>query len=312
MGLWCAPEHSSASSRMYAGRVVLVVLPTCAKIAPVDDLNIAIAELSRIAGMNPGQTTRVGRWTVLEWPQLESTNSMALRALKSVPAKSLDHLAITTHLQTAGRGQQQRIWSQSHDADLALTLVLESHLPAALPFSLNLAVSLSVLQAIEATLPKLRGSDLEIKWPNDIMWKGRKAGGILIENNWRGNAWASTVIGIGLNLCGTPPFPNATSLNLSGNDPNELAALRQQLIEAVATTLDSRLAELHHPDALLRQYHERLHGWGKPQRWQLDGTEVRGILESIDLDGRLCVNENGVSHCFSPGEVGWLGMEPNT
>ena len=65
-------------------------------------------------------------------------------------------------------------------------------------------------------------------------------------------------------------------------------------------------------EALLRQYHERLMGWGKAQRWQLDGVEIRGTLEAIDLEGRLCIAlPDGGSQCFSPGEAGWLGMEPD-
>jgi len=38
---------------------------------------------------------------------------------------------------------------------------------------------------------------------------------------------------------------------------------------------------------------------------------VRGTLESIDIEGRLCVNSNGTQQCFSPGEVGWLGLDPS-
>ena len=64
------------------------------------------------------------------------------------------------------------------------------------------------------------------------------------------------------------------------------------------------------PSSLLQQFHQRLFGWGQRQRWQLDGQEVRGSLECIDIQGRLCVNSNGKQQCFAPGEVGWLGLEP--
>jgi biotin-(acetyl-CoA carboxylase) ligase len=61
----------------------------------------------------------------------------------------------------------------------------------------------------------------------------------------------------------------------------------------------------------LQQYHERLLGWGQAQRWQLDGQEIRGILESIDLQGKICVLDASGQQCYAPGEVGWLGMEPS-
>ena len=100
-----------------------------------------------------------------------------------------------------------------------MTLILEQKLPASAPFSLNLAVSLAVVEAIEDVIPEIQSKDLLIKWPNDIMLKGSKAGGILIENSWRGNAWSSAVIGIGLNLSGNAPFPNATRLLHDGRPP---------------------------------------------------------------------------------------------
>jgi len=306
----CAQEHSGGSSRRCADRDVLAVLPTCAKIAPVEHLHTAIEHLTQCMGSRPVSQKRIGRWTLLGWNSTDSTNSRALAALRRVSPALLDHVAITVKKQTAGRGQQRRPWEQAGHHNLACTLILGKGLPSKHPFSLNLAVSLAVLEAIESTFPHTRGKGLEIKWPNDIMWKGKKTGGILIENSWRGNGWSSAVIGIGVNLLGTPPFPNATCLFSGITQPEDADAIRNELFHHIPAHFDARLAELSTPEALLRQYHQRLHGWGQAQRWQLDGEPVHGILESIDLEGRLCVLENGVGRCFSPGEVGWLGMEP--
>ena len=193
--------------------------------------------------------------------------------------------------------------------DLAMSILLTRSLPSACPFALNVAVSLSVLEGIESALPATPSTSLEVKWPNDIMLRGRKTGGILIENSWRGNIWASAVIGIGLNVGGRAPYPNATRL-ISGAHDTSLVILEIQ--NAILDRLDSRLSEMTTPDALLRQYHERLLGWGRQQRWQLDGVEIRGVLEGVDLDGRLCVLGSEGMQCHSPGEVGWLGMEPES
>ena len=54
-----------------------------------------------------------------------------------------------------------------------------------------------------------------IKWPNDLYWRDRKAGGILIENIIRGKDWQSAVAGIGININQTsfdPDITNAISL----------------------------------------------------------------------------------------------------
>jgi len=285
----------------------LAVLPTCAKIATVEDLHtLALSHLSKAMGTPPLTSRSEGRWTALGWAETDSTNSRAMRALRTSPVGILDHFALHVDHQTAGRGQQQRSWAASPQ-DLAMTLILEHKLPTRTPFALNIAVSLAVVQAIEASIPAIQSKDLLIKWPNDIMLKGAKAGGILIENSWRGNSWSSATIGIGLNLAGTPPFPNATRLIPEGqSSPEVLHNLRQ----AILNKTDDRLAEMVHPTSLLQQFHQRLFGWGQRQRWQLDGQEVRGSLECIDIQGRLCVNSNGKQQCFAPGEVGWLGLEP--
>ena len=274
----------------------------------MEDPNIAATEhLFKAMGGPPHSTATIGRWSALGWDTTDSTNSRALQALKSAPQHSLDHFAIHVNEQTAGRGQQQRAWTQEANRDLVMTLILTRNLPAAHPFALNLAISLAVLEGIGDALPAINVDGLEIKWPNDIMWRGRKAGGVLIENSWRGSHWASAVIGIGVNVAGAPPYPNATPLQPEiENAAHTIENLRRSILQRS----EQRLAEMTHPQALLQQFHQRLHGWGQLQRWQLDGHPVRGILESIDIEGRLCVSENGVKHCFSPGEVGWLGLEP--
>lgn len=194
-----------------------------------------------------------------------------------------------------------------------MSVVLIEGLPEAHPFALNLAVSLAVLEGIESALPSLQRRQLDIKWPNDIMLDGGKAGGILIENSWRGSGWSSAVIGIGLNVAGRPPYPNAVRLLPAQASVAESHLHVDALRTAILRRLDARLSELGSPEALLREYHQRLLGWGQAQRWQLDGVEIRGVLESIDFDGRLCVQQaDGRTSCFSPGEVGWLGLEPKS
>ena len=41
---------------------------------------------------------------------------------------------------------------------------------------------------------------MSIKWPNDLYWRDRKAGGILVENIFRGSTWEWSIVGIGLNI----------------------------------------------------------------------------------------------------------------
>ena len=87
------------------------------------------------------------------------------------------------------------------------------------------------------------------------------------------------------------PYPNAVRLLPTQASVAESHLHVDALRAAILRRLDARLSELGSPEALLREYHQRLLGWGQAQRWQLDGSKFGGILESIDLDGRLCVQQ---------------------
>lgn len=259
------------------------------------------------------QRRAIPPWTLLSWPSLDSTNAAAHRLLHKTDnlGDGLHRHVLSTLEQTAGRGQQNRPWHGDRGADIAMSAVLTRELPEGQPFVLNLAVSLAVLEGVESVLPNLAQRRWEIKWPNDLMLDGKKAGGILIENSWRGHQWASAVVGIGVNVGGRPPFPNAVRLLPPTTPAAESHLWVDALRASILRRLDDRLAECPSPEVLLRHFHERLLGWGQAQRWQLDGEEIRGVLERIDLEGRLCVvQSDGNRACFSPGEVGWLGMEP--
>ena len=54
--------------------------------------------------------------------------------------------------------------------------------------------------AVLTFFTKYAGDRTRIKWPNDIYWKDRKAGGILIENVLQGGKWKYSIVGIGINI----------------------------------------------------------------------------------------------------------------
>ena len=66
-------------------------------------------------------------------------------------------------------------------------------------FKIAMSVSLAVRQVLA-----LFSDQVSVKWPNDILIKGKKVGGILIENKIQGNLVTSSVIGIGLNIVKFP------------------------------------------------------------------------------------------------------------
>ncbi len=128
--------------------------------------------------------------------RVDSTNTY----LKNLLAKSEplpDGTVIMADEQFAGRGQMDAEWISKAGENLTFSVYLKTNfLPVELQFYLNRVVSLSVYDVLYPLL----GEGLKIKWPNDIYYKDKKIGGILIENAIQGSALKSSIIGIGLNV----------------------------------------------------------------------------------------------------------------
>jgi BirA family biotin operon repressor/biotin-[acetyl-CoA-carboxylase] ligase len=129
---------------------------------------------------------------------IDSSNSELMRRARQGQSAPLLLLAERQH---AGRGRMGRVWHSHTDAQGA------DHAQASLTFSLGLAVQrrdLSGLSlAVGLAIAQALHPEIGLKWPNDLWWRGRKLGGILIETASQG-AQRYCVIGIGLNLLEPP------------------------------------------------------------------------------------------------------------
>ena len=122
----------------------------------------------------------------------ESSNAELLLAPPGQPG-NLRALAVEN--QTAGRGRRGRSWQSWPDASLLFSVRQERPPLARNPAGLSLAAGL----AVAATLENFGCRNLKLKWPNDLLIDGGKAGGILVELTQSG-AKQAVVIGVGLNL----------------------------------------------------------------------------------------------------------------
>ncbi len=81
--------------------------------------------------------------------------------------------------QTGGKGQRGKTWQTGNGENIAISIIIEpKHLQVAEQFNLSVAVALGCYDFFSA----YAGDETFIKWPNDIYWRDRKAGGVLIEN----------------------------------------------------------------------------------------------------------------------------------
>jgi len=129
-------------------------------------------------------TAHLGR-EVLVFDELESTNTTATELSQG--------FAVVADFQTAGRGQFGRVWQARPGSSLLLSVVLKPPPELRRPVILTALAAVSVAEAVFS----LTGVQARIKWPNDLLIRGKKVCGILIESA------ATTIMGIGLNLTQT-------------------------------------------------------------------------------------------------------------
>ncbi len=233
--------------------------------------------------------------------QVDSTNT---RLLEADPA--LDPQALFAELQTAGRGRRGRHWTSPFGANLYLSIAWSWPTWPRELTALSLAVGVACARVLrDAGLHSLR-----LKWPNDLLVRDRKLGGILIEHRGEAGGGCRVVIGIGLNLQMadeqatdiTQAWINLqTALREDGAAPLPRTALAAKLLAAL--------------DALLRGYAECGFSGVASQWAELDATRnapvrivgsgepLQGIARGVDRDGALIVEAEGVQHRVHAGEV---------
>ena len=110
--------------------------------------------------------------------------------------KAEEFYTVIAEKQTAGKGQRGNSWISESGKSLTFSLVLyPTVLEANKQFFLSMLAAVSIVDALTDYT-----EGFSIKWPNDIYWKDKKIGGILIENELEGKYIVQTIIGIGLNI----------------------------------------------------------------------------------------------------------------
>jgi len=154
---------------------------------------------------------------LIELSTIDSTNIYAMDQIKQGLAESGS--CYTADFQTNGKGQHGRVWESSKGQNLLCSYILELNTLDALknwtPTD-QIGFSAAIALGARAFFAGFAGSETKIKKPNDIYFRDRKAGGILIENLVRGQDWTWTVIGIGMNI-NQSSFSSAAVNSVSSN-----------------------------------------------------------------------------------------------
>ena len=231
-----------------------------------------------------------------------STNADLLQR-PGLPAGRFDFL--TAEFQTAGRGRRARSWFAPPGGAVCLSLSWSfTALPQAMG-ALSLAIGVCVLRALKS----MGVAGAALKWPNDLVVRGAKLGGILIELHAEAGGPAFVVVGIGCNVA----LGDAVSqrVEATGTHATDLSALgleccdRNGLAAALLASSVAGLEQFEHEGfgAFAAEWRAADALAGKPVVVRMDAGSVAGHARGIDINGALCLQTRDGVQRFITGDV---------
>ncbi len=235
--------------------------------------------------------------------QIDSTNSELMRR---IARRDVHGVALAAEWQSAGRGRRGRAWTAVAGGSLTFSLGWRFEQGAGFLAGLSLAVGVAVARALEAE----GFANIALKWPNDLIHKHLKVGGILIELNGDALGPSVAVIGIGLNVRlpesakADIAHPVTDLAHVAGRraPPIDRNRLLARLIAELARVLDQYAREGFAPFAAEWQHRHAYQG--KPVKLLLpDGAAVTGKVAGVDASGALVLADGPRRARFLSGEI---------
>lgn len=250
------------------------------------------------AGMSPSAARLLARLDIHE--RLDSTNTHLLQAAAqgALPGS----VCLAEH-QLAGRGRLGRTWVSPFGANIYLSLLWRFESPAQVS-GLSLAVGVAVLRALRS----LGVQGAALKWPNDILWREAKLGGILLEVAGESHGPCVVVAGLGLNRF----LPEAAASQIDqahtdltrmtgGRPPSRhdlVCALLNDMLPVFCDFAETGLAP-YLPEWRAAHAHA-----GQEGQLRIGDTLIEGRIVDITDEGLLVLQEtNGRTRTFASGDV---------
>ena len=257
------------------------------------------------------QLNKIGN-PFIELSETGSTNSYAIDKVHSnLAAHGTTYFA---HNQTKGRGQRGKEWVSEPSSNIILSIVMNtSSLSIHQQFSFSVSVALACRDFLAFYIEKNRenavildGSQLTVKWPNDIYWGDRKAAGILIENIIKGSKWEWAIVGMGINVNQTafaPHLTNAISLSTITKKQHNSVDLAKELCKFVEHRYEQLIA--HQSEKLLADYNHHLFKVGKQVKLKKEALLFQCTIEGVNEHGQLLLLDAPFK-VVNFGEVEWV------
>ena len=248
---------------------------------------------------------------------VESTQTTAFGlAARGAP----DRTVVVADHQSAGRGRRGRSWNDAPGMSLLASILVRPRIAPALLATFSIATAVAVAEALR----RATGIEARLKWPNDVLARGRKLAGILVETRILTNAGTgmsepprtlgrpptvdadlaapvTMVIGVGVNLA-QRAFPaeladRATSVAIeTGRGPD-----RDSVLEAVLQEFDAWRWRLESQG--FGQVRERWLALSESIGRRVKVDAVSGLAVGLDVDGALLVDDGRGVQRIVAGEI---------
>lgn len=241
--------------------------------------------------------------------ELQSVDSTNIYALNKVHAGLAQHgMAIFAHEQVAGKGQRGKLWISEKGKNINLSVIIKLHsLNISGQFQLSACTAIAILDFFK----HYAGNDTRIKWPNDLYWQDRKAGGILIENVIRnkesGNAiWEWAVIGIGINI-------NQTAFPEDLKNPVSLKQITGKTFDTLELAMEllAKLNSLYHQlissgfENIYNEYLLHLYKKNETVKLKKDNRVFDALIKTVTPSGQLII-QHAIEESVDFGNVEWV------
>lgn len=238
-------------------------------------------------------------WPVFRFVEIDSTNTEAKRR---AAAGSFENQWIVADRQSAGRGRQDRSWVSPVGNIFATALFCE---PGGITIALRVpfAAALAVVDTVLAFAP---GSDVRVKWPNDVRIERQKVSGILVETGGNGgDMWIAA--GIGLNVAFAPEGVGqaATCLDALAGQALPLDDVLTTLLGQFGTRLDMARTDF---SSLMQDWLRHAEGLGESISVRTGEEIIEGVFTGLEPDGALRLRlPDGTARIIRAGEVNLIG-----
>jgi BirA family biotin operon repressor/biotin-[acetyl-CoA-carboxylase] ligase len=242
----------------------------------------------------------------IELQSIDSTNNYALTQIHANMAQP--GTCYFAHEQTSGKGQRGKSWATEPGMNIILSIVLKPNFLQPLQ---QFQLSTCVAVATREFFSKYDNDSFRIKWPNDLYWRDRKLGGILIENIIKshepgGARWDWAVAGMGMNINQAnfgAELKNPVSLKqITGKSFDQI-----KLAKELCTSLDYFYKKLMNDEAnaILEMYNQHLYKKDELVKLKKDNRIFSGMIRKVTPTGQLVV-QHSVEEQFDFGEIEWL------